>query len=157
MCPYCSYYVLYYSSPLTHTAFTNLFQWNSPLELLLKNRNEEIILPPPQFYETSRLLHFKDIEDLAEFAHNRPKYVEAILPHRITSEEGTYSIYPGDPLYPKEMDLSKTEVESVQGLPESDVQHRTLHETMFKNKVIVGNYKPKYGHIVPLDFNVSKL
>lgn len=66
------------------------------MELLQSNKHGKLILPPPQFYETSRLLNYKKIDDLAEFAQNKPKLLYPILPYMITTEDSRYSIYPGN-------------------------------------------------------------
>lgn len=54
------------------------------------------MLPPPQFYETSKLLNFPNIEDLADFAHERSQYgVEKYFPIRVDTNSGTFSLLPG--------------------------------------------------------------
>lgn len=55
-------------------------------------------MPPPQFYELSRLTNFKDVDVLQKFAADRSTCgSEEYLPHLIqTDDDGLFSILPGN-------------------------------------------------------------
>jgi len=60
------------------------------------NERGNISLPPPQFYEISRLRNFADIDNLLKFASDRASYgIERYFPLRISTEDGNYTILPG--------------------------------------------------------------
>lgn len=53
-------------------------------------------MAPPQFYELSRLINFKDVDVLHKFAAERSVHgLEEYLPHLIKTDDGLYSILPG--------------------------------------------------------------
>jgi len=63
------------------------------LELCYK---QEIILPPPQFYELSRLITFGSIENLADFAVQKNSTgSELWMPVRQQALDGEVTLFPG--------------------------------------------------------------
>ena len=66
-------------------------------------------LAPPQVYELSRLLNFRDQQDLAQFSTIRHQAgLTTWLPVRMECDDGMLSILPGDSLYPDSPDYSGT-------------------------------------------------
>lgn len=54
------------------------------------------MLPPPQFYELSRLTNFKDVDALQKFAADRSMCgSEEYLPHLVQTDDGLVSLLPG--------------------------------------------------------------
>lgn len=63
----------------------------------MSNVHGDVLLPPPQFYEISRIATFTDIEALATFAGKRAACgIEQYWPYRIKTEKGLYTILPGN-------------------------------------------------------------
>jgi nucleoside diphosphate-linked moiety X motif protein 19 len=57
---------------------------------------QEILLPPPQFYELSRLITFDSIERLADFAVQRNSTgSELWMPVRVKMYDGEVLLLPG--------------------------------------------------------------
>lgn len=72
------------------------FKWASPASFLRDNKDGDTLLPPPQFYEISRIASFFDIDRLSDFANERIHGgLERYWPYRIETDEGLYSILPG--------------------------------------------------------------
>lgn len=68
----------------------------SPKELLELNDRKELILPPPQRYELSRLEKIGEIEAVITFAKNRNKLGTTLfypIVHR--TKDGPIIVYPG--------------------------------------------------------------
>lgn len=65
-------------------------------------------LPPPQIYELSRLINEPDIDKLLPFARKRGMNSPTTLffPIQYQMSDGLLNCYPGDDLYPKELQLS---------------------------------------------------
>lgn len=134
-------------------------EWCSPTDYLQRNEKESINLPPPQYYEMARLRNFRDIEKLAKFAQKRAVCgLERYLPVRYLCEDGVFTILPGDDLY-EEHHQHVDKMREMPKLPDSNVQHRMHHMSMFSNRVINLNFQPKFEHVVPLPLpeNNSKL
>lgn len=126
-------------------------EWSSPTDYLLRNEKETIALPPPQFYELSRLRNFTDIEKLAKFAQKRaPCGLERYLPMRVTSEDGIFTVLPGDDMYEPSVDTTSKKMREIEKMPDSEIQHRMCHMSMFSNRIIIRNFQPKFEHITPL-------
>ncbi|XP_022915438.1 acyl-coenzyme A diphosphatase NUDT19-like [Onthophagus taurus] len=133
-------------------------EWGTPADYLTRNRNEEILLPPPQFYEMCRLKNFLDIDNLLKFSGERAVHgVERYFPSRVDTKDGLYSILPGDDLYPESIDETNDQVPFVDKLPASHVQNRILHRSPYNNAVFTLNFKPKCNHILPSNYPVNKL
>lgn len=77
------------------------------------SRNQEIFVPPPQFYEFSRLQNFEDIRLLLEFSLERQnKGLTLYMPVQFQCTDGLALILPGDDAYPKQV-LYVEEKESI--------------------------------------------
>lgn len=127
-------------------------EWGTPKDFIMKNKKEDIMVPPPQYYELSRLNNFKDIDSLSKFANERSECgLERYFPYRINTDNGVYSILPGDDLYPAEIDPTNVDVAFMEKLPESSAQNRILHMSPYSNQILVQNHKPKYNHLVPIE------
>ncbi|GLV43050.1 tetracycline resistance [Carabus blaptoides fortunei] len=84
------------------------YEWATPSEYLENNHNSEIKLPPPQFYEISRLMNFQTIESLVKFNESRAMLgCERFLPYRIKKDKMTVTFLPGDELYPADAENTK--------------------------------------------------
>jgi hypothetical protein len=67
-----------------------------PEELLDSCSKQEISLPPPQYYELSRLITFDCIEQLANFGVQRNSTgSELWMPVRIKTSDGEVTLFPG--------------------------------------------------------------
>lgn len=60
-------------------------------------KNEEIWIPPPQIYETSRLITMTNMEDLAKFSYQRRNHsVMQMYPVMYPTNDGYIATYPGN-------------------------------------------------------------
>lgn len=101
------------------------------------NSEREILLPPPQFYELSRLKAVKNIDDLATIAEEKALHgCESWWPHKIKTREGIYTILNDDDLYPDEIDPTSNDVPFMETLPECAVKHRMLLKKDMSNELI---------------------
>jgi len=127
-------------------------QWATPMEYVTKNKTEEVLLPPPQFYEISRLKNFIDIDDLLRFAADRAHCgSERYFPYRINTETGVFSILPGDDLYPEEVDPTNEAMTYMKNIPETKTQNRIEHVSVYQNRIITKNFTPRCNHVAPLE------
>jgi nucleoside diphosphate-linked moiety X motif protein 19 len=124
--------------------------WTTPDDCIEMNTQQTVLLPVPQFYEMSRLKTMPDIDILSNFAAQRSKFgFETYWPYRIKTENGLYSILPGDDLYPSEIDKNNTEIPHVPNLSDCATKNRILHKSEYSNIVKVENFVPKCNHIAP--------
>ena len=77
--------------------------WVTTREALKQYREKEILFPPPQLYELTRMNRFPSFDYLQHFsaqrAHQFP--TERWLPVQIHCTDGLLSVLPGDQLYPQ--------------------------------------------------------
>ncbi|CAH0558150.1 unnamed protein product [Brassicogethes aeneus] len=133
-------------------------KWCDPQAYLDLNQKKEIMLPPPQFYELSRIKILNDVDELVRHSNERaPLGCEAFLPYRVKTKEGSFSCLPGDDFYPKNYDLENKNIDEIDHIPDSNVKHRVWHKSSHLNILYTKNYKPKAGHLVPMYPNESKL
>lgn len=126
--------------------------WLMPSELLEKNNKGEIVLPPPQIYEISRLMYFNKAKDLLTFSKERAgKGCERWMPQYIKAADGTVSLLPGDDAYnPDGYDGLNIPIPVLNmTMEEFRSQSSALHRFQ-GNKIFVKNYSPKNGHVLPL-------
>lgn len=73
------------------------FQWHTPTELLEWYKTMNIWLPPPQFYEITRLSKETDIDKLLEFSKRRNLTCDTtiIFPLYFNTADGIVQLYPG--------------------------------------------------------------
>lgn len=81
-------------------------KWIAPDTLLSEYSHSKGLLAPPQVYEVHRLLHFQLVEDLHRFNWDRAlkHRVRQYFPVVVGCEDGIVVVYPGDELYPEELD-----------------------------------------------------
>ncbi|XP_026679936.1 nucleoside diphosphate-linked moiety X motif 19-like [Diaphorina citri] len=76
-------------------------QWCTPEQLIKDSMEGKLWLPPPQFYECSRLLNFRTLAELDSFLSSRnSKQCEQWLPVRVKAKDGEIGLLPGDWMYP---------------------------------------------------------
>ncbi|KAE8608951.1 hypothetical protein XENTR_v10011673 [Xenopus tropicalis] len=132
------------------------FKWWTPVEALEDYKCHKIWIPPPQFYEISRLCHFAPINELHKFIISRSlEGCEQWMPVIAQCEDGIVHTLPGDDLYPEEPDLTgekQTVVcsnETIQNLVQKGgCFHRVV--VIDGTPTLLVNIKPKYKHINPL-------
>ncbi|XP_013105034.2 acyl-coenzyme A diphosphatase NUDT19 [Stomoxys calcitrans] len=131
------------------------FSWNTPSDFLRQHFEKEIWLPPPQFYELSRLLNFSELEKVKNFAQTRAmEGLDAIFPVERKCKDGRVSLFQGDDLYenpdlPELVSISKTAKEYREGI-------QNLHRIEFydSNKMAMQvNVDVPNGHICPVNTN----
>ena len=113
-------------------------QWTDPASLLQKFYEREFWLAPPQVYELSRLLNFRDQQDLAQFSAIRHQEgLTTWLPVRMECDDGMLSILPGDSLYPDSPDYAGTSAKKPGPYPgtldESRAASEQLHRLEFRD------------------------
>ncbi|XP_041451211.1 nucleoside diphosphate-linked moiety X motif 19 [Drosophila obscura] len=130
--------------------------WRSPLDYLQACLRKELWLPPPQFYELSRFLNFRSLEELRQFAMQRAAN-GIVLTHPVMYKcnDGVVHLLPGDDAYPANPDASSDQIET--GLCVEDFRaqvksnlHRSEHRSQHQAKLII-NFAPTDGQVNPLD------
>lgn len=133
----------------------NELKWSTPEEMLELCYKQEIILPPPQFYELSRLITFGSIENLADFAVQKNSTgSELWMPVRQQTLDGEVTLLPGDDMYPKEPIFSPTSKQKVESSildyqRQSHHLHRMEHTKEYHTRLVVSNIKPHQSEILP--------
>lgn len=129
--------------------------WTTPSQLIEKFKKKDISLPPPQLYEASRLGQFKDVELFRSFAFSRNKKgCERWVPVQLKAADGLISLLPGDDAY-KTMNFGTLTQPFELGITikEFRFQYRVLHRIEFpfnsSARIIVENYQPTCGHLLP--------
>ena len=81
-------------------------QWARPSQLIKDYNENRVELAPPQLYEASRLVNFRDVDDLLCFLKKRAgQPTERWMPVRIQCADAILYTFPGDALYPCQPDL----------------------------------------------------
>jgi len=133
----------------------NELKWSTPGELVESCSKQEIMLPPPQFYELSRLITFGSIEHLANFAVQKNSTgSELWMPVRQQTLDGEITLLPGDDMYPHEPIFSPNPKEKVEKSildyrRESQHLHRMEHTKEHSTRLLVSNIKPHQNEILP--------
>ncbi|XP_013105027.2 acyl-coenzyme A diphosphatase NUDT19 isoform X1 [Stomoxys calcitrans] len=135
------------------------FAWKTPAEYLQQHFKKEIWLPPPQFYELSRLLNYSELEQFKKFAQKRSaEGLEAILPIERKCNDSRVNLLPGDDLYDNPnsstdlVSTHKTAKEYRNGV-------KNVHRIEFydsNDMVVQLNFKPPHGHLTPINTNPKK-
>ncbi|XP_075150245.1 acyl-coenzyme A diphosphatase NUDT19-like [Haematobia irritans] len=135
------------------------FSWKTPAEYLQLHFKKEIWLPPPQFYELSRLLNFNELEEVKKFAQQRAtEGIEVTLPIENKCNDCRVNLLPGDDLYnnpnetSKMKDTHKTAKEFREGV-------KNIHRLEFydSNDIVVRlNFSLPHGHLSPVNTNPNK-
>lgn len=148
------------ANPETNEAYS--YMWRTPTEYLEMSK-EEIFLPPPQFYEFSRLRNIKDIDALKTFAINRePEGLALHMPVQYRCSDGIALVLPGDDAYPKNVNYNETPEEadrstekSVEEFNKTQNLHRTIVRGPNDIKILM-TINPTNGHF-SVNLNNSQL
>jgi len=134
-------------------------RWMDPVESIMEQVKGDIWLPPPQFYELSRMAHFVDYDHLREFAAGRQQRgVERWLPIFLPTRSGRMTVYPGDDLYSSE-GVEKLDGEAI-SFENSGVNHNRMEFSDPTRCRMSCNITDPFGHQQPvnlIDAIVSKL
>ncbi|XP_037959795.1 nucleoside diphosphate-linked moiety X motif 19-like isoform X2 [Teleopsis dalmanni] len=135
------------------------YAWKSPLEYLKSYVNKELYLPPPQFYELSRLLHKKDIEELRDFACRRAaKGSILMLPVQYRCTDGIVGLLPGDDMYPKDTEGINDFIPVKATMQDFRSGATRLHRSEFVNPnkgTLLLNFPLKDGQLSPVFTSTS--
>ncbi|KAM5138728.1 acyl-coenzyme A diphosphatase NUDT19 isoform 1-T1 [Mantella aurantiaca] len=132
------------------------FKWWTPQEAIEECKTQATWIPPPQFYDLSRLCNFPSIHELHKFSCSRGlEGCERWLPVMVQAEDGMVHALPGDDLYPEDPDLTgqsqkiySTNKTMEDLLRDEGRLHRLLHVDGVPAFFI--NQQPKYKHVTPL-------
>lgn len=133
----------------------NELKWSTPEELLESCYKQEIILPPPQFYELSRLVNFGSVEHLANYAvQKNAAGSELWMPVRQQALDGEVTLLPGDDMYPHEPIFSPNSMQKVENTildyrRQSHHLNRMEHTKQYHTRLVVSNIKPHQNEILP--------
>ncbi|XP_072278523.1 acyl-coenzyme A diphosphatase NUDT19 [Pyxicephalus adspersus] len=138
------------------------FNWWTPQEAIDEYKTQATWIPPPQFYDLSRLCNFTGIHDLHRFSHNRGlEGCERWMPVVVQAEDGAVHTLPGDELYPEDLDVTgqSHKIYSINKTIDTLVQegghlHRLLHINGLPTFFI--NLQPKFNHVNPLILDLSR-
>ena len=112
------------------------------------------MLPPPQLYETSKLIHFKSIDGFKDYSFKRQlKGTERWLPFKFSFQDAIMFVYPGDFRYPQRLDLvSPDYLSELEGNVDDDLKAGSLNRTVIKKGVarVICNINLKCGHLRPM-------
>lgn len=134
------------------------FLWRTPEELIKSHLAEEFWLPPPQQYELARLCNLTNIQDVAQFSHDRnSKGITLTFPIQYRTKNGVLHVLPGDEIYPelpnfnesKDFELfSDKTSEEMRGLKINRAELTSMLDLKFMCTV-----EPFNGHLKPKLFN----
>ncbi|XP_034099398.2 acyl-coenzyme A diphosphatase NUDT19 [Drosophila albomicans] len=131
------------------------YYWHSPLDYLQSALRKEIWLPPPQFYELSRFLNFKSLEQLRQFAQKREvKGCVLIHPVMYKCTDGMVHLLPGDDKYPENPDATSDKIETALSTAAFRALAKNLHRSEHKNQhesQLLINFDPSDGQVNPID------
>ncbi|XP_077308671.1 acyl-coenzyme A diphosphatase NUDT19 [Lithobates pipiens] len=136
------------------------FNWWTPQEAIEEYRTQTTWIPPPQFYDLSRLCNFTSIHELHRFSYNRAlEGCERWMPVLVHAEDGMVHTMPGDDLYPEDPDLTGPKTYSSNKTIRALVQeggclHRLIQIDGVPKFFI--NLQPKYKHVNPLLTDLSR-
>lgn len=146
------------------------FQWETPTKILDQSRKVDTVdtiwLPPPQFYELSRLSHEPDIEQIIPFAKERGinSTTTLIFPIQYYAFDGVINCYPGDDLYPKNPNYVITEHNVEEYASKTCEECRQLAQNLHRSEIkslndvqILQNIKSPDNHLSPQKSHSSKL
>ncbi|XP_075045304.1 acyl-coenzyme A diphosphatase NUDT19 [Mixophyes fleayi] len=138
------------------------FKWWTPEEAIDEYRYQQTWIPPPQFYNLSRLCNFTTIKELQRFSLQRAlEGCERWLPVMVHVEDGMLHTLPGDELYPDDPDVTG-ELQKMYSTDRTceDIAREggRLHRMLLQNGVsyFYINTEPKYKHVNPLITDISQ-
>jgi len=132
---------------------TSQMSWSTSNEILSRFIKGDEKLVTPQYYELLRLKQFTSFKILINFTCARSvKGCEQVLPMVISTKDGYLTLLPGDGKFDNSEKHMEVQYELDKHMPyfDSDVMHRLHHtEEYLPKKLIIKNYTPKCGHILP--------
>ncbi|GAB0095943.1 Nucleoside diphosphate-linked moiety X motif 19 [Sergentomyia squamirostris] len=115
-------------------------RWETPESIIQHCRRNEYFLPPPQHYELSKIRYKTDIEELSNFARDRQKHgLTLLFPYQFYLADGVLDVYPGDSLYPKEVNYTEIHHDMYQYQDKSCEEMRKLFPKHHRNELL-GNH-----------------
>lgn len=123
-------------------------------------------MPPPQFYELSRLSNESDIDKTIAFAKERGMNAPStlIFPMHYHTKDGIIHCYPGDDFYPKNPNYSTTEHDLQQYADKTCDECRQLASNLHRAEIkslqsakIWHNVKLPDNHLSPQTTHIPKL
>ena len=131
-------------------------QLTDPKTLLQHHIDGKLWLAPPQFWEISRMSNFTRFEDLKNFSAKREsRGCETWLPVLKYCNNGYYSLYPGDDLYPKTPEYDSnlnTEMSSDESVHDVKFKSKNLNRMLqlgLHDYSIQVNIEDPFGHLTP--------
>ncbi|XP_053557630.1 acyl-coenzyme A diphosphatase NUDT19 [Bombina bombina] len=133
----------------------SLFKWWTPPDALEQDQSLKVWIPPPQFYEISKLCNLASLDVLHRFSRDRAlQGCERWMPVLVHAEDGMVHTLPGDDLYPEDPDCTGnrpllTTDKKVQDLTKKGGNFNRL---LIQDGVptLQVNSKPKYKHFNPV-------
>ncbi|XP_059179964.1 nucleoside diphosphate-linked moiety X motif 19 [Centropristis striata] len=121
------------------------FQWSTPSEVLKSFKAQEVWIPPPQFYELSRMCRVPLLKDLHNFSSRRAtEGCEMWLPVVLQKDDPYISLLPGDKHYPAD-----TPGEAEGDPQDNSALHRIVVTDPYSLTLQI-TIKPKYNHLLPV-------
>ncbi|KAM9366497.1 acyl-coenzyme A diphosphatase NUDT19 [Symphorus nematophorus] len=128
------------------------FQWSTPSGVLQSYQARELWIPPPQFYELSRMCRFPLLNDLNKFSSQRATEGSEQWIPVIIKNERYISVLPGDKLYPLNTS-GEAKGDMSTDLKLEDPQDSGLHRLLIFDPytaTLQVNITPKYNHLLPV-------
>lgn len=130
------------------------FQWSTPTEVLQSFQARELWIPPPQFYELSRLCRHPLLNDLHGFAVKRAtEGCEKWMPVIVSEDEHSISVLPGDQRYPldssEEPEVDKSTSSQQKDPQDNSALHRMVISDPYTTTIQI-TITPKYNHLLPV-------
>ncbi|XP_043566079.1 nucleoside diphosphate-linked moiety X motif 19-like [Chiloscyllium plagiosum] len=136
------------------------YNWMSPPDFAEGYISEKFYIPPPQWYELSRLCQIPHFQDLQQFSQHRAlEGCERWLPIRLLASDGSAILYPGDDLYPEDPDYTgekQMNITSSKTLEQLRLEVTKLNRAEVRDLhviILYVNIEPPYKHINPLMVN----
>lgn len=137
------------------------FLWKTPEELIKSHLAEEFWLPPPQLYELARLCNLPNINDVANFSHERNlKGITLTFPVQYRTKNGLLHVLPGDDIYPETPNFSEsTDFELFSDKTSEEMRSSSMNRAEMTSMIDLNfkcNIEPFNGHLKPKIFNKNK-
>lgn len=131
--------------------------WCNPVSILEEHRKELVFLAPPQVYELSRMLNYKELERFHRYIKARQVLgTDRWLPVMLTYDDGSISVLPGDERYPTEPELvCKSPYLELSGSVD-DINRESKHKNRIDLRGIQSRalctIEPGCGHLPPITY-----
>ncbi|RWS30808.1 Nucleoside diphosphate-linked moiety X motif 19-like protein [Leptotrombidium deliense] len=129
-----------------------LVEWMTTKKMLEEHCQRKAFLAPPQVYELSRLMNFKDYKSLRDFSINREKLgIQRWSPIMTGFKDGVRLSFPGDDTFGKTQEQS---VKTMTSLEENRAKSTNLNriELLAPVCTVYCNIKLPCGHYSPITF-----